>query len=128
MNKKHNIFIRLHLIKPTGFMLLAIHLFIALSYTLFLHSHTLDNGEVITHSHPYAHPFAPLGEKEKGGHHHNHSAYQILPNLHHFMLQEIPAGLFIVTVRTYIFLLPQPPYHNVQPTTNLLRGPPAFIA
>lgn len=122
MNHKHNTFARLHIIKPTGMILLVIHLFIALSYTFFLHTHTLENGEKVVHSHPLAH-----NDSEDENHHHNGCVYQILPDLHHYLEQSTPTGIFIATIAIQIPVFQSHTYSSRILFTPFLRGPPSFL-
>lgn len=123
MSHKHNTFTRLHLIKPTGIILLAIHLFIALSYTFFLHTHTLETGEKVVHSHPMAH-----SDSEDESHHHNSSIYQILPDLQHYLEQSTPIGIFLTTIVIQIPAFQTQNYFSRILFTPFLRGPPLFLA
>ncbi len=123
MNHKHNTFARLHLIKPTGMILLVIHLFIALSYTFFLHTHTLETGEKVVHSHPLAH-----NDSDDENHHHNSSVYQILPDLQHYLEQSTPSGIIVATIVVQISTYKAQSYSSKILFTPYLRGPPSELA
>lgn len=61
----------------TGFLLLLVYLFIAISYTFFLHSHTLDDGQRVIHSHP----FSNSDNNRNAEHQHGSFVFQLLPDL-----------------------------------------------
>lgn len=61
----------------TGFLLLLVYLFIAISYTFFLHSHTLDDGRQVIHSHP----FSNTENSKNAEHQHGNFVFQLLPDL-----------------------------------------------
>lgn len=120
MYYKHNTFTRLNLIKPTGITLLAIHLFIVLSYTFFLHSHTLETGEKVIHSHPLAH------SDENESHDHNSYVFQILPDLHHYLELDLPKGLFLETMIVQRTIFYPCDYISKTVLSTRLRGPPTL--
>lgn len=104
-------------------ILLVIHLFIALSYTFFLHTHTLETGEKVVHSHPLAH-----NDSDDENHHHNSSVYQILPDLQHYLEQSTPSGIIVATIVVQISTYKAQSYSSKILFTPYLRGPPSELA
>jgi len=58
-----------------------LHFFITLSFTFFSHTHTLENGEKVVHSHPFG-ATDPEGEPL---HRHPGSVYQLVPDFEHYL-------------------------------------------
>lgn len=103
-------------------ILLVIHLFIALSYTFFLHTHTLETGEKVVHSHPLAH-----NDSDEENHHHDGCVYQILPDLHNYLEQSTPTGIFLTIIVIQIPPLKSLTYSSKILFTPFRRGPPSFL-
>ncbi len=107
---------------PTGGLLLLLHLFISLSYTFFLHVHTLDNGAKVIHSHP----FTATDADGEAMHQHPGSVYQLLPDLNNYL--DAPANGRIFTVDNAATVYQMPDTYDLQfrKCPQFLRGPPAL--
>ncbi|GAO30877.1 hypothetical protein [Geofilum rubicundum] len=111
-----------HLAIPTGGLLLLLHLFISLSYTFFLHIHTLDNGKKVLHSHP----FTASDAEGDPMHQHPGSVYQLLPDLNDYL--DVPEHGQTFTLNTAAFFGQMPVIYDLhfKKCPQFLRGPPAL--
>lgn len=106
---------------PLGGLLLLLHFFIALSFTFFLHTHTLENGEKVVHSHP----FTATNAEGEPLHQHPGSVFQLVPDLDQYLEQNpfcfcepLPAYKKITLPRGHTTSAPHSGAHG-------LRGPPS---
>jgi hypothetical protein len=108
---------------PTGGLLLVLHLFITLSYTFFLHVHTLDNGEKAIHSHP----FTATDADGEAMHQHPGSVFQISPDLKNYLETPSNNEIFTLDKTMSVFQMPVIYHLEFRKCSRLLRGPPVFI-
>lgn len=99
-----------------------LHLFIGLSYTFFIHTHILESGHRIVHSHP----LAASDNRSEAHHHHDISVYQVLPDLTN-TISETPDGLILensgVAEIGFQYYTSKPVFFNRKLS---LRGPPHY--
>ena len=107
---------------PTGGLLLLLHLFISLSYTFFLHVHTLDNGAKVVHSHP----FTASDSEGEPMHQHPGSVYQILPDLNDYLDAQANGGMFTVDNAASVYQRQATYDLHFNKCPQFLRGPPAI--
>lgn len=107
---------------PTGGLLLLLHLFISLSYTFFLHTHTLDNGEKVVHSHP----FTATDAEGEPMHQHPGSVYQLLPDLNAYLDTPANGQIFLIDNATAIYQMPATYHFPSRRCPQWLRGPPVL--
>lgn len=111
-----------HLSRGMALVLTLLHLFIGLSYTFFIHTHILENGHRIVHSHP----LAANDNRSEAHHYHDISVYQTLPDLTNSISVTPDCLLFEnngVAKIDFEYYSSKPVFFN----RNLsLRGPPHF--
>ena len=97
-----------------------LHFFITLSFTFFLHPHTLENGEKVVHSHPFG-ATDPDGEPL---HRHPGSVYQLVPDFEHYL--ETSPGVAEALLPFNRMLYPDTLHRLCAVLVELpgLRGPP----
>lgn len=110
------------LVLPTGGLLLLLHLFISLSYTFFLHTHTLDNGAKVIHSHP----FTASDAEGEPLHQHPVSVYQLSPDLHDYLGTTAHSQLLKVANAVPIYEMPATYDLQFSKCPQFLRGPPTL--
>jgi len=105
---------------PLGGFLLLLHFFITLSFTFFLHTHTLENGEKVVHSHP----FGATDSEGEPLHRHPGSVYQLVPDFEHYL--ETSPGVAEALLPFNRMLYPDTRHRlcAVQVELPGLRGPP----
>lgn len=107
---------------PTGGLLLLLHLFISLSYTFFLHVHTLDNGAKVLHSHP----FTATDAEGEPLHQHPGSVYHLTSDLNDYLATSANGQLFTIDRAVPIYEVPATYDLQFRKCPPFLRGPPAI--
>lgn len=108
---------------PTGGLLLLLHLFISLSYTFFLHVHTLDNGAKVLHSHP----FTATDAEGEPLHQHPGSVYHLTSDLDDYLATNDFGQLFTIDKAAIVYPMPASFDLQFRKCPQFLRGPPVFI-
>lgn len=100
-----------------------LHFFITLSFTFFLHTHTLENGEKVVHSHP----FGATDSEGEPLHQHPGSVYQLVPDFEHYL--ETSPGVDEAHLSFNRMLYPDTRHRLCAVLVGLpaLRGPPQVV-
>ncbi len=104
----------------TAFILALLNLLIGISYTFFIHAHSLENGQGYVHSHP----FANKDNSPETNHNHDNSVLLIIPDLSKSISQtaeDFKFETFNLLVITF-FVHTEKTLH--QGNFHYLRGPP----
>lgn len=93
--------------RATAMLLTLLHLFIGISYTFYIHVHTLENGKRVVHSHPIT-----SGDSRSEAHHqHDLSVLQLIPDLRNSISQvwePITFSLFLLSTVSFFFAIERP--------------------
>lgn len=109
--------------RGTAMLLMVLHLFIGISYTFYIHTHSLDNGGRLVHSHP----ISGNDSRSDAQHHHENSILQLIPDLNRsisenpwfFNFEQQNPACF-----QYYYFTSKPLSQN---GSIQLRGPPVMI-
>ena len=97
-----------------------LHFFITLSFTFFLHTHTLENGEKVVHSHP----FGATDSEGEPLHRHPGSVYQLVPDFEHHLETAPGVAEALLPFNPLVFPDTRHRLCAVQVELPGLRGPP----
>ena len=104
-------------------LLTILHLFIGVSYSFYIHVHTLDNGQRVVHSHPVS----ENDSRSEAQHHHDVSTLLLIPNLSSSISESPQTFTFETQLQIFKKHLENSSKPLSHAGSSFLRGPPAIV-